>query len=95
LSDTGKGRAAHFADLAQDVVRREPDVIISSGIFLTLDFKAATTTIPIVGLFGYPVELGAVSSLARPGGNITGVTFNIGGSSGTSESNCCGRWCRI
>jgi putative tryptophan/tyrosine transport system substrate-binding protein len=75
---SGKGRAAHLPDLAQDVVRRKPDVIISSGVFLTLDFKAATTTIPIVGLFGYPVELGVVSSLARPGGTITGITFNIG-----------------
>jgi putative ABC transport system substrate-binding protein len=75
---SGEGRAAHFPDLAQDVVRRKPAVIISQGTFLTLDFKAATTTIPIVGLFAYPVELGVVSSLARPGGNITGVAFNIG-----------------
>jgi putative tryptophan/tyrosine transport system substrate-binding protein len=75
---SGEGRAAHFPDLAQDVVRRKPDVIISQGTFLALDFKAATTTIPIVGLFAYPVELGVVSSLARPGGNITGVAFNIG-----------------
>ena len=75
---SGEGRAAHFPDLAQDVVRRKPDVIISSGVFLTLDFKAATTTIPIVGIFGYPVEAGVVSSVARPGGNITGVAVNIG-----------------
>jgi putative tryptophan/tyrosine transport system substrate-binding protein len=75
---SGEGRAAHFPDLAQDVVRRKPDVIISSTTDLTLDFKAATTTIPIVGLFGFPVEAGVVSSLARPGGNITGVAINIG-----------------
>src|SRR5215469_3161107 len=75
---SGEGRAAYFPDLAEDVVRRKPDVIISNTTFLTLDFKAATTTIPIVGLFGYPVEAGVVSSLARPGGNITGVAVNIG-----------------
>jgi len=75
---SGEGRAEHFPDLAQDVVRRKPDVIISIATFLTLDFKAATITIPIVGLFAYPVELGVVSSLARPGGNITGVAVNIG-----------------
>ena len=75
---SGKGHAAHFPDLAQDVVRRKPDVIISNTTFLTLDFKAATTTIPIVGIFGYPVEAGVVSSVARPGGNITGVAVNIG-----------------
>ena len=49
---SGEGRAAHYPDLAQDVVRRKPDVIISSNTYLTLDFKAATTTIPIVGMFG-------------------------------------------
>ena len=59
-------------------MRRKPDVIISNTTFLTLDFKAATTTIPIVGIFGYPVEAGVVSSVARPGGNITGVAVNIG-----------------
>src|SRR5262249_55713610 len=46
---SGEGRAAYFPDLAQEVVRRKPDVIISNTTFLTLDFKAATTTIPIVG----------------------------------------------
>jgi putative ABC transport system substrate-binding protein len=75
---SGEGRAAHFPDLAQDVVRRKPDVIISSTTGLTLDFKAATSTIPIVGIFAYPVEAHVVSSLARPGGNITGVAINIG-----------------
>jgi hypothetical protein len=45
---------------------------------LTLDFKAATTTIPIVGVFALPVEYGIVASLARPGGNITGVTVDVG-----------------
>ena len=75
---SGEGRAAYFPDLAQDVVRRKPDVIISNTTFLTVDFKAATTTIPIVGIFAYPVEARVVSSLARPGGNITGVAVNIG-----------------
>jgi putative ABC transport system substrate-binding protein len=76
---SGEGRAAHFSDLVQDVVRRKPDVIISTTTFLTLDFKAATTTIPIVGIFAFPVEAGIVPSLARPGGNITGVAIDIGG----------------
>jgi putative tryptophan/tyrosine transport system substrate-binding protein len=75
---SGEGRAAHYPDLARDVVRRKPDVIISITTDLTLDFKAATTTIPIVGMFGRPVEAGIVPSLARPGGNITGVAVDIG-----------------
>ena len=61
---SGEGRAAHYPDLARDVVRRKPDVIISITTDLTLDFKAATTTIPIVGMFAYPVEAGVVSSFA-------------------------------
>ena len=77
---SGEGRAAGYADLARDVVSRNPDVIVSIGTNeLTLDFKAATTTIPIVGAVGIPVEAGIVASLARPGGNITGVSIEAGG----------------
>ena len=50
-----------------------PLTIISSSIS-----KAATTAIPIVGVFGVPVESGIVASLARPGGNITGVSVDVG-----------------
>jgi putative ABC transport system substrate-binding protein len=75
---SGEGRAAHFPDLAQDVVRRNPDVIIAIATNLTLDFKAATTTIPIVTVAGDLVENGLAQSLARPGGNITGASVNIG-----------------
>ena len=58
---------------------RNTDVIFAIANQLVLDFKATTTTIPIVGLFGSPVESGIVPSLARPGGNITGVAVNIDG----------------
>jgi putative tryptophan/tyrosine transport system substrate-binding protein len=76
---SGEGRAAHYPDLAREVVSRNPDVILSIGSNeLTLDFKAATTTIPIVGILGSPVEVGIVASLARPGGNITGVSVDVG-----------------
>jgi ABC transporter substrate binding protein len=74
---SGQGRASHYPDLARDVVSRNPDVIISCSNEITLDFKAATTTIPIVSVFGSPVEVGIVRSLARPGGNITGVALDI------------------
>jgi len=75
---SGGGRAAHYADLARDVVSRNPDVIIALTNNLVLDFKAATATIPIVGAFALPVETGIVASLARPGGNITGSTVDVG-----------------
>jgi putative tryptophan/tyrosine transport system substrate-binding protein len=69
---------SHYPDLARDVVSRNPDLILAISNEITLDFKAATTTIPIVGMFAYPVESGIVPSLARPGGNITGVSVIIG-----------------
>jgi putative tryptophan/tyrosine transport system substrate-binding protein len=73
---SGEGRA--YPDLARDVVHRNPDVIIAFYTDLVLALKAATTTIPIVGGFGVPVEAGIVQSLARPGGNITGVSVDAG-----------------
>jgi putative ABC transport system substrate-binding protein len=75
---SAENRAAHNTELARDVVRRSPDVIITFTNDLVLDFKAATSTIPIVATFALPVELGIVQSLARPGGNITGVSVDVG-----------------
>ena len=75
---SGEGRAAHYPDLAREVVAHNPDLITTIGDDLVLDFKATTTTIPIVGVFLAPIENGIVSSLARPGGNITGITAQIG-----------------
>jgi putative tryptophan/tyrosine transport system substrate-binding protein len=76
---SGEGRADQYPDLARQMVSRNPDLIIAINSFFVLDVKAATSTIPIVAAFGAPVELGIVASLARPGGNITGVTVDVGG----------------
>jgi ABC-type uncharacterized transport system substrate-binding protein len=75
---SGEGRPAHYPDLARQIVSRNPDLIIANGNFLVLELKAATGTIPIVGIFADPVGTGIVSSLARPGGNITGVSTDAG-----------------
>jgi putative ABC transport system substrate-binding protein len=62
--------------LATDLVRSQVVVIMTQGNLPALTAKAATTTIPIVFSGGFdPVDLGVVTRLNRPGGNITGVSF--------------------
>jgi putative tryptophan/tyrosine transport system substrate-binding protein len=73
-----EGRVERFRELASIVVRRNPDLIYTASPDMLLAFKAATTTIPIVGLTGDPVALGIVPSLSRPGGNITGSSVDAG-----------------
>jgi putative ABC transport system substrate-binding protein len=75
---SAEGRTDQFSELARDVARSNPDLIIASQDALVLALKAATTTIPIVAMTGDPVANGIVSSLARPGGNITGVSGDAG-----------------
>ena len=75
---SGEGRASQYPALARDVVSHNADLIIAVTNDLVLDFKAATTAIPIVGVFAVPVEAGIVASLARPGGNVTGVSIDVG-----------------
>lgn len=75
---SAEGRADRFAALAAEVVSRNPDVIVSNLNDLVKTFVAATATIPIVGITGDPIASGLVNSLARPGGNLTGVSIDTG-----------------
>jgi putative ABC transport system substrate-binding protein len=60
------------------VVSRKPDVIVTNFNDLVKAFVTATTTIPIVAIVGDPIATGLVTNLARPGGNLTGVSINAG-----------------
>jgi putative ABC transport system substrate-binding protein len=75
---SGEGQTDRYGDLAREVVSTHPDLIFTTGSPLTLRLKAATSTIPIVALTGDPILQGIVSSISRPGGNITGVSVDAG-----------------
>ena len=65
--------------LADELVRSKVDVILASSSSAGIAAKTATTSIPIVFTsLSHPVEIGLIKSLARPGGNITGLTVNAG-----------------
>ena len=72
------GRADRAANLAAELVGLNPDVIVGTSTPAILALKKATSAIPIVmANSADPVGAGLVASLARPGGNITGVSLNL------------------
>src|SRR5262252_8918566 len=74
-----EGHEDRLPALAADLVRARVDVIVTAGTPATNAAMQATRTIPIVFMnVGAAVEKGIVASLARPGGNVTGLTFQLG-----------------
>src|SRR6185369_14492273 len=71
----GEGRNERYNELAAEFVRLKVDVILAAGTEAALAAKRATATIPIVfPTAGDPVGSGLVASLARPAGNVTGLS---------------------
>jgi ABC-type uncharacterized transport system substrate-binding protein len=75
---SAEGRTERHAEIVRDVVKSKPDLIFTVTPELVRQFKAATTTIPIVALTQDPIAFGLIASIARPGGNITGVSVDAG-----------------
>lgn len=70
-----EGRFAHLPDLARELIARSPDAMLVATTPAAIVAKAATSSIPIVIVaVADPLGAGLVQSLARPGGNITGIT---------------------
>jgi ABC-type uncharacterized transport system substrate-binding protein len=82
---TAEGNPERYADLAAELVRLNVDIIVTDSVGRAVAAKKATGTIPIVmtGLTD-PTGTGLVASLARPGGNVTGLT-NISGELGGKQ----------
>jgi putative tryptophan/tyrosine transport system substrate-binding protein len=75
---SAEGHHERYADLVREIVTRNPDVIITGTNPVVTAFKAATSTIPVVAFMIDPLQAGLVTSLARPGRNLTGITLDAG-----------------
>src|SRR2546429_10028410 len=74
-----EGRSDALPGLANQLIGLQVDVIVASPTPASLAAKNATQTIPIVGIgFDNHVEHGLIASLARPGGNVTGISYAVG-----------------
>ena len=74
-----EGRLDRLPDLAAELVRLKVDIIVTVTAYAAVAAKNATATIPIVTIDASdPVGLGLIASLARPGGNVTGLSMDVG-----------------
>jgi putative ABC transport system substrate-binding protein len=73
-----EGRSERFPELIRELIRLKAKVLVTISSPAALAAKSATTTIPIVVIAGDPLGSGLVPSLARPGGNVTGLSISLG-----------------
>src|SRR3977135_2864458 len=72
------GHHERYANLAREIVASSPDLIVTGTNPVVIAFKAATSTLPIVAFMLDPLKAGLVTNLAKPGGNLTGITLDAG-----------------
>jgi len=75
---SAEGRPERFPEIAHEVAATLPDVIFALSNPVTLALQSETRTIPIVAWTADPIVAGILSNLARPGGNVTGVSIIVG-----------------
>src|SRR6202521_2774915 len=75
---SAEGHHERYADLAREIVTRNPDLIVTGTNPVVIAFTAATSTIPVVAFMLDPLKAGLATSLSRPGGNLTGITLDAG-----------------
>ncbi len=75
---SAEGKFERFGEILAELLRLKPDVLITLGGPMALAAKKLTNSVPILALVADPLGLGLVTSLARPGANITGVSLTPG-----------------
>jgi putative ABC transport system substrate-binding protein len=75
---SAEGHHERYLPIAQEIVAGNPDVIVTGTNPVVTVFKAVTSTIPVVAFMLDPLHAGLVTSLSRPGGNLTGITLDAG-----------------
>ena len=91
---SAEGNTSRYESLAAEVVTRAPELIVANQNVLVKALTTATATIPIVGITTDPIAFGLVSNIARPGGNLTGVSVDGGAGLNAKRLQILKRSCR-
>lgn len=75
----GHGDPVRYLELARELIQTPVDLVLAVTTAPAVALKQVSDRVPVVALCGYPVEAGLAASLARPGGNVTGVAIYAGG----------------